>query len=321
MKKLLPVLTICCVLSFLVAPPVHSQTCGPPPEMIELTLSDGNEIEMQASIGGMRSVSMNTIKIFGDGYSVQISIDPEGTMPVRVSINNSDKPFDWGPGVIEIGSGYSSLSAMDEPGDLTVLPDEYAELWSILRNLAGELANNDVFLDATQIEEGETRENLTEQLLQISDGLIAPNMFDSLFRIQFFIRWDHFQGDTLVRGYSLGESQMLDLYTPSAPDDENPVIYLSLNARIAEDRWYLSVLPDAGICEFKWGAGDSENPISEEDWMPVFDNIRSRVQYYYSQLPALEAGGIIDDESELGFLLEKSLEGLFRYPVEIVYPE
>ena len=55
--------------------------------------------------------------------------------------------------------------------------------------------------------------------------------------------------------------------------------------------------------------------------MPVFEKFREDVRFYYSQVPVLEAGGVIEKDSELELLLEKSLEGMLRYPIEVTYPE
>ena len=299
----------------------HAQTCGPPPERVPNSLSDGTEMLMQADLGVIRSISMNSIKLFGDGYSMLVQIDPSGTMPVYMSINNSeDDPYDWGLGVLEVTTGHS-IRPMTEPVDLTALPEEYAMLWNTLMSVAGDLADNELFWEKAGIEEGEIREKAQEDFYKLQDGYYVPDVLEQLTSITYTIGYGYAVADTLLRGYCLGAFPGLTVETPSAPGDQVPIIYLRIMGKMPQDRWNLSIFPGEGRCEIKCDGGNSDEPLSEEVWMPVFEKFREDVRFYYSQVPVLEAGGVIEKDSELELLLEKSLEGMLRYPIEVTYPE
>lgn len=294
----------------------YSGVCGPPASIIT---SDGTELKLTYLEGTTRSVSMKSVKIVGDGFCVSISFDLEDEHhSASIAINNSDDIYDWGSDVLEISNGDGS-SPRDEIIDITCLPQEYAELWTRLQAICGELVESDEFWELIDLENEKDRSSLREDLENLRDGCFIPYVRNKLLSIQLSIGCQYICDCQMGRGYTFYGPTSLQVITSDAPDDENPDIFLGISAFMIEDCWTIHIDPVAEVCTISWRVGDPTQPLSEDEWLPVVEEFRDALEFYFRQIPLLIEGGILEPDSELEFLLEKSLHGLEAYRYELGY--
>ena len=320
---LVSLLCLTVLLVFCNETPLYAQcsggVCGLPPASATIITSDGTELDLTYREGGMRSVSMNSVKIVGDGFCVSISFSPEDEYnTARISINNSDSPYNWGSDVLEIGNGYGG-GPIDEIIDITCLPPEYADLWTRLQAICGELIENDEFWELIDLENEEDRSSLRKDMEMLRDGYFVPSAHSQLFSVQFSIGRQFVYGGQVGRGYTIYGPINLQVITPDATDENNPDIYLGIFAGMPEDRWTIHIDPVAEVCTVSWDTGDPTQPLSEDEWLPVVGEFRDTLEFYFRQIPLLIESGILKPDSEFEFLLEKSLHGLGTYTIELGY--
>ena len=324
MRYYIPILIVLAstTLFFQTAQPVQAQcaggVCGPPPATSNITTSDGAELDLMYYEGGMRSVSMNSATITGDGFVIQVTFDPVNLHSrAGISITNGDSPYDRGKGILNLNNGHGNRP-LEEVADLTCLPDEHLKLWQYLQEICGELVGSEEFWNLLNLDDEEVRTSIAEDMELLRDGYYCPTTHEQLFAIQSTCGYQY-RFNVMGRNYSLYGPIHLRVTASSAPGEPNPDIYMEISSRIQEDCWYIHIDPVAEVCEISWGAGDPAHSISEEEWMPAIEEFRDALNFFIDQIPMLIEGGILEPDHEIEFLLRKGLHGINSYPFEQGY--
>ena len=280
-----------------------------PPDSVPVTLSDGTVLEATYWDFGYN------IDLIGDDFSINVSF--ENGPELSISINNSDSPYDWSQGVIEIRTGYGAM-ASDEVVDPGILPREYRELWVTLQEVCGELAENDGFWEILDDLDDNDKANIMENLEQMRDGYYAPDVHDWLLFCQSYI--GGWSDDRPSRGYHLKGPVDFSISTQSPWGDENPEIDLEISGRMPEDRCAIHIDPVTELCTISWEAVEYIPGPDREDWMPYINEFRIGLDFYRDRIPSLVDAGVLDPENEFEFLLERAMEGLDTYDFVLEYP-
>ena len=302
--------------------PAMPQCCGGvciPPEIATLTLSDGSTVEATWHRSGGSTTAYNGLTIIGDGYGVSIEYAPDEVQTASMSIWNSDNPYAWGAGILSLHAvrGYPPP---EEPVDITVLPPELRELWTTLQRVCGELIEDDEFWQILKDQDEEVLASLKSDMESMRDGYFSPHFYEQVLGVQRTLGgWYPENGSS--RGYALRGPIDLQITTPSPYGDQNPEIRLRVSSNMPNDRWNISISPDTRSCEIWLDNVEAVQQLTRDDWEAWVERFRNGLEFFRSQLPFLTEIGVLGPSDDLDFLLEKSLEGINSFPIELTYPD
>jgi hypothetical protein len=290
------------------------------PETATLQLSDDSTVEVSWYQTTQPTTAYSRITIIGDGYSISIEYAPDEDEAASMTITNGDAPSAWGEGIISLWTGYLGYPDSEpSPVDFDVLPPELRGLWQTLRNVCGELIEDNEFWGILKDQDQETLDSLRADMESMRDGLTPPQYFDQIFSVEPSLgHWYPENGSS--RGYRFSGPVDLGITTPSPYGDPNPEIWLDIATSLPNDRWNLKIIPDAGRCEVWMDNVEAVQPLTREDWEPWLERIRQTLVFWQTQLPFFREIGILEPNDDLDLLLEKSIEGINTYPIELTYP-
>jgi len=292
---------------------LNAQDDYEPPVPIYITTHDG----IALSVTFVAFDAEGYLDIESENFSISINLGQSDN--ASFTINNTDSSNNWGPGVIEITNGWGSPPE-DEVVDVSILPDQHRGLWERLRITCGELLEIQEFWDLFLDFDEDQINSLKSDMELMRDGYFSPDYTDWLVMTQYIVKgW----GDGRVaRGYRLEGPIELNVFTPSPWGDENPEIEIRMLSMSPQGDWRIHIDPVTEVCGITWSGcyGEDRDP-TEEDWPDMIDQIRSGLEFYNRRVPALIEGGVIDENDELGLLIEKSLYGLSTFPFEAVDPD
>ncbi len=309
------------VILFLVpGPPARSQSCGPPPDEIEVTLLDGSVMVGEAYMGHSTTSEIYTITITGDGFSITIdySLDPSETLSFE--IKNSEDPYAWSPDILNLGCDiYPDIEGTYLNADL--LQPDYRVLWDTLQDTCDELITNAEFWAVLNDLEDETVEIIRSGMEEVRDGQVTMSIWNHVMSTQFnTCGWGYEENGT-SRGYSLQGPTAISINTSSEWGSENPELHLSMSTNEPNDRWNLKIDPVTETCEVWIDNAEAVVHFDREDWEPQVERFLLGLEFYLDILPLFEEYNVLETSDDMRILIEKSIEGINSYPIELVYPD
>jgi hypothetical protein len=310
-------ISISCLL--LASPTPAQMVCGanPQPEPITLTVDNG-EVVVKLQTSSQATVQGSSLTVSGDGIAININYNSEVSDFTIVNVSNSKNAYDWGPGIIALNS-YSGVGiAAPIPVDLSPLPPDYARLWTRMMKIVGELIETDEFWKLIGVEKNDPATLAVFQ--KIRDGYSAPSAYNQIMSLKSGVSPRYEVEGQLCRTYNLNGICDMNIATPDAMDELNPMLYVMLGGKYGDSRWILTTAPIAHKCTFKWDMGDSTKPIEEAVWRGKLATMRDNLVFFRDRIPSLAEKGVIGSDSELGSLIDKSMEAIDTYAIELVYP-
>ena len=293
----------------------QAQTCGLPPDETTITTSNRQTLDVTYSLDADNYCYASFV---GDGYCLSISWWHDGMEGITVEINNSDSDWAHGPGIIALNNMWGG-----EPWggvvDLNALPPDYRELWEQCMETSGDLLESDEFYELLDKADKDKIEEVIQTLEWTRDGYYAPSGMEQFFTVSFFTgAWacDFEPG----RGYSFEGPITFRISTPDVIGAEYPQIYIDADLNL-HDNLTFHINPDTETIEIQLWNAESVDELTESDYEPIIEDLIHAINFFLGQEFVLIENGLIGEDDDYGLLLEKALEGLNSWPVEVVIPE
>lgn len=261
--------------------------------------------------------SGDILRISGDKVTLEVSFFSSAMQPINFRINDN------AAGVMSFnGLSMDARSVSESIVDLSALPADKKELWSLSMGMASTLMENADFVKLLDEKYSDGSGQLKEGLEKLRDGYYIPSSWGMSRGISSVIRQIYFNdaaNQLLGRGYAINGSNHWEILSTSPVGDPHPDLYMSVSNDDKLGFWMMHVDHERGVVEIRQSyQRPGEEVPTLESYGPSIHEMKEMLRYTKRQANDMDGVGLLENKEEFLLFADRLLEGLDKYKWELI---